>query len=62
MNSGSAFIKIREKIKCSKVGIWVAQLLLEDGLQQLWNAIKEVAIAKGVFTQTFLANLHKNAK
>ncbi len=42
-----------EKNKCSKVGIWVVQLQLEDGQQQQWNATKEDATVKDVFIQIF---------
>lgn len=48
--------------KCLKVEISVVQLLLEDGPQLLLNAIKEDAIAKDVFIQTFLINHLKNVR
>ena len=49
-------------INCLEVGIWEEQLQSEDGQQQLLNVIKEVAIAKVVFTEISLAVLLKNVK
>jgi hypothetical protein len=49
-------------INCLEVGIWVEQLLSEDGLQLHWNVINAAAIVKVAFTEIFSAVLHKNVK
>lgn len=49
-------------INCLEVGIWEELLQLEDGLQLHWNVIKEDAIVKVVFTETFSAVHPKNVK
>ena len=54
--------KSGDYINCLEVGIWVELLQSEDGHRRLWNAIKEVVIAKVVSTEISSAVLPKNVR